>query len=301
MALRAGERRVPRPVGLRDRATSAARPCARCLTCGRPFATARGACRPAARWHRRRFVPSLRRAPCSASGSRRAGGLPDLLYFLALSHGAERSSLRKNAHMAKLIYSTIASLDGYVADADGNFDWAAPDEEVHAFVNDLERTIGTYLYGRRMYETMVYWETGRRPTAAGDAGLRPHLASGRQGRVLQDARRGVERGPASSGLRPRSGAADEGGAAATSALGARPRGAAIAAGLVDEFQLFVTPSSSGAARPPSPDVRWSSSCWTSDASPAVLCTPATDWRTPPSPARPRCRSPSRSPTPSCLA
>lgn len=61
--------------------------------------------------------------------------------------------------MAKLIYSTIASLDGYVADEDGNFDWAAPDEEVHAFVNDLERLVGTYLYGRRMYETMVYWET----------------------------------------------------------------------------------------------------------------------------------------------
>ena len=61
--------------------------------------------------------------------------------------------------MAKLIYSTIASLDGYVADEDGTFDWAAPDEEVHAFVNDLERPIGTYLYGRRLYEVMVYWET----------------------------------------------------------------------------------------------------------------------------------------------
>jgi dihydrofolate reductase len=61
--------------------------------------------------------------------------------------------------MAKLIYSAIASLDGYVEDEDGNFDWAAPDEEVHAFVNDLERPIGTYLYGRRMYETMVSWET----------------------------------------------------------------------------------------------------------------------------------------------
>src|SRR4051812_22672573 len=61
--------------------------------------------------------------------------------------------------MAKLIYSAITSLDGYVADEDGNFDWAAPDEEVHAFVNDLERPIGTYLYGRRMYDVMVYWET----------------------------------------------------------------------------------------------------------------------------------------------
>ena len=61
--------------------------------------------------------------------------------------------------MASSIYSAIASLDGYVADEQGNFDWAAPDEELHAFVNELERPIGTYLYGRRMYETMVVWET----------------------------------------------------------------------------------------------------------------------------------------------
>ncbi|HMG28808.1 MAG TPA: dihydrofolate reductase family protein [Jiangellaceae bacterium] len=61
--------------------------------------------------------------------------------------------------MAKLIYSAITSLDGYIADEDGNFDWAVPDEEVHTFINDLERPIGTYLYGRRMYEVMVGWET----------------------------------------------------------------------------------------------------------------------------------------------
>ena len=61
--------------------------------------------------------------------------------------------------MAKLIYSTITSLDGYVADEDGRFDWAAPDEEVHTFVNELERPVGTYLYGRRIYEVMVAWET----------------------------------------------------------------------------------------------------------------------------------------------
>ena len=61
--------------------------------------------------------------------------------------------------MARLIYSAIMSLDGYVADADGTFDWAAPDEEVHTVVNDLERPVGTYLYGRRMYEVMVVWET----------------------------------------------------------------------------------------------------------------------------------------------
>jgi dihydrofolate reductase len=61
--------------------------------------------------------------------------------------------------MAKLIYSAIASLDGYVADEDGRFDWAEPDEEVHAFVNDLSRPVGTFLLGRRMYEVLVAWET----------------------------------------------------------------------------------------------------------------------------------------------
>ena len=60
--------------------------------------------------------------------------------------------------MARLVYTAITSLDGYVADERGNFDWAAPDEEVHRFVNAEERSIGTYLYGRRMYETMVAWE-----------------------------------------------------------------------------------------------------------------------------------------------
>jgi dihydrofolate reductase len=61
--------------------------------------------------------------------------------------------------VAKLIYLSLASLDGYIADADGNFDWAEPDEEVHTLVNDLERSVGTFLLGRRMYEVLVAWET----------------------------------------------------------------------------------------------------------------------------------------------
>jgi dihydrofolate reductase len=68
--------------------------------------------------------------------------------------------------VGRLIYSAIASLDGYVADADGKFDWAAPDAEVHAFVNDLERPVGTHLYGRRMYEVMAWWETADASDAA---------------------------------------------------------------------------------------------------------------------------------------
>jgi len=63
--------------------------------------------------------------------------------------------------VAKLIYGAIASLDGYIEDEAGTFDWAAPDEEVFSFINEMERAVGTYLYGRRMYETMVYWETAQ--------------------------------------------------------------------------------------------------------------------------------------------
>jgi len=63
--------------------------------------------------------------------------------------------------MGKLIYSALTSLDGYIEDETGTFDWAEPDEEVHTFVNDLQRSVGTYLYGRRMYQVMVYWEDAR--------------------------------------------------------------------------------------------------------------------------------------------
>jgi dihydrofolate reductase len=76
--------------------------------------------------------------------------------------------------MAHLIYSALSSLDGYIEDRDGRFDWAAPDEEVHRFINDLERTAGTYLFGRRMYETMMVWETD--PNLAADSPLTQDFA-----------------------------------------------------------------------------------------------------------------------------
>ncbi len=76
--------------------------------------------------------------------------------------------------MAHLIYSAISSLDGYIEDRNGDFNWAMPDEEVHRFINNLERTAHTYLYGRRMYETMMVWETD--PNLAADSPLTQDFA-----------------------------------------------------------------------------------------------------------------------------
>lgn len=89
--------------------------------------------------------------------------------------------------MGRLIYSMITSLDGYVSDPDGNFGWGAPEEESHEFVNDQARSVGTYLMGRRMYETLVYWETAHTAgPAAVHPGVRPDLAGGREDRLLHD-------------------------------------------------------------------------------------------------------------------
>ena len=77
--------------------------------------------------------------------------------------------------MAKLIYTAMMSLDGYIADENGNFDWAEPDADVHSFINDLERPVGTYLYGRRMYETMAVWET--QPALAAQSDLMADFAN----------------------------------------------------------------------------------------------------------------------------
>ena len=111
--------------------------------------------------------------------------------------------------MAKLIYSAITSLDGYVADERGGIGWAAPDGEVHAFVNELERPLGTYLYGRRMYEAMAYWETrGTGPATARQAATSPG-SGGRRRRSSTPARSPTcrQREPAWSGssIRTRSG------------------------------------------------------------------------------------------------
>jgi dihydrofolate reductase len=146
--------------------------------------------------------------------------------------------------MAKLIYAAIASLDGHVEDEAGSFDWAAPDEELHAFVNDLERPIGTYLYGRRMYETMVFWETA--DTADEPAVFRDYAEVWRAAEkivysrtldTVSSAKTRIERDFDRSAIQElkRSSPTD------ISIGGAELAGHALGAGLVDEFHLFLCP------------------------------------------------------------
>jgi dihydrofolate reductase len=147
--------------------------------------------------------------------------------------------------MAKLIYFTPTSVDGYIADEPGNFDWAAPDEEVHAFINDLERPIGMYLYGRKMYETMAIWET-------------PDLIPDRTPIMLDFARiwQAADKIVYSKSLKavstPKTGLEREFNPQAVRDLKARLRhdvsvsgptlaAQAIRSGLVDEYQLLVVP------------------------------------------------------------
>jgi dihydrofolate reductase len=146
--------------------------------------------------------------------------------------------------MAKLIYSAIGSLDGYVEDASGKFEWAAPDEEVHAFVNELERPVGTYLYGRRMYETMVFWETvdpdGDWPAVARDFAAiwqaAEKIVYSRTLETVTSARTRIERELDPSAIeRMKQSGSDLG------IGGAELAGQAIAAGLVDELQLLLVP------------------------------------------------------------
>ena len=147
--------------------------------------------------------------------------------------------------MAKLIYSAITSLDGYVADEDGNFDWAAPDEEVHSYVNDLERRVGTYLYGRRMYETMVYWETAHtladEPPSIQDYTqiwqAADKIVYSKTLEVPSSARTRIERDFDPEAVRQLKASSRRDISVGGPELAAR----AIEAGLVDEFHLFVTP------------------------------------------------------------
>jgi dihydrofolate reductase len=147
--------------------------------------------------------------------------------------------------MAKLIYSAITSLDGYTADEEGNFDWAEPDEEVHTFVNDLERPVGTYLYGRRMYEVMAPWETD--PTLADQSRVMRDFAElwqaadkivySRTLETVSTASTRIERDFDPEAVRQLKTQAGRDITVGGPDLAAQ----AIKAGLVDEFHLFVTP------------------------------------------------------------
>ena len=159
--------------------------------------------------------------------------------------------------MGKLIYSTIMSLDGYVADEKGNFDWAAPDEGVHTFVNGLERPIGTYLYGRRMYEVMVAWETmdtlPDQPTFVQDF---THLWQAADKIVysttletVSTARTRLERAFDPEAIREMKAQAGHDISVGGPGLAAR----AFKAGLVDECHLFITPIVVGGGNRSLPD------------------------------------------------
>jgi dihydrofolate reductase len=159
--------------------------------------------------------------------------------------------------MAKLIYAALASLDGYVEDEQGRFDWAAPDDEVHAFVNDLERPIGTYLYGRGMYETMVYWETAS--TSVDEPGVgRDYAEIWRSAEKVvysrtldkpSSTRTRIEREFVPAEIRQ----LKESSTRDIAIGGAALAGEAIAAGVVDECRLFLFPVLVGGGKRALPD------------------------------------------------
>jgi dihydrofolate reductase len=158
--------------------------------------------------------------------------------------------------MAKLIYSTIASLDGYVADEDGSFDWAMPDEEVHAFANELERSVGTCLYGRRMYETMVAWETmdlvGEPPVVRDFAEIwraTDKVVYSRTLATTSSARTRIERDFDPEAIRRMKAAAERDISIGGPDLAAQ----AFEAGLVDECHLLIAPVLVGGGKRSLPD------------------------------------------------
>jgi dihydrofolate reductase len=157
--------------------------------------------------------------------------------------------------MARLIYSAITSLDGYLEDEAGKFDWAAPDDEVFAFVNELERPVGTHLYGRRMYETMVYWETAgaEQPGVMRDFAeiwrAAEKIVYSRTLQTASSARTRIERALDPDALRR----LKETSGSDISIGGAELAGQVIAAGLVDEIHLFLGPIIVGAGKRALPD------------------------------------------------
>jgi dihydrofolate reductase len=156
-----------------------------------------------------------------------------------------------------MIYSFLVSLDGYVTDRDGKFEWAAPDEEVHAFVNDLQRPVGTYLYGRRLYETMTCWETD--PTLAAQSEVMRDFADQWQAAekivystTLEQAstdRTRIEQSFSPDRVRELKASAGHDLTVGGPELAAH----AIKAGLVDEYQLFVVPTATGGGKRLFPD------------------------------------------------
>jgi dihydrofolate reductase len=147
--------------------------------------------------------------------------------------------------MAKLIYAVIASLDGYIEDEHGRFDWAEPDAEVHAFVNELERPVGMYLYGRRMYETMVAWESppdlAAQPPFVQDYAeiwqRADKIVYSKTLAAASSARTRIERDFDPEAVNALKAAA----ARDLSVGGAELAAQAIEAGLVDEYRLFLVP------------------------------------------------------------
>lgn len=158
--------------------------------------------------------------------------------------------------MARLIYSAISSLDGYIEDKDGNFDWAAPDEEVHKFINDLERSAGTHLYGRRMYETLMVWETD--PSFTVDSPLLIDFAEIWQAadkivysktlETVPTRRTKLERSFDPTVIRQLKETVERDILIGGPELAAH----AFRAGLIDEYQLFLTPVIVGGGKPALP-------------------------------------------------
>ena len=158
--------------------------------------------------------------------------------------------------MAQLIYSAISSLDGFIEDSRGGFDWAEPDAQVHAYVNDLERPVGTYLYGRRLYETMVAWETMPDDPAAG--AIADYAGIWRAADKIVYSRTLASPRSARTRIEPEFVPADvqrlKSQAAGPLEVGrAELAGVALRAGLVDEVRLFVNPVVVGGGKGALPD------------------------------------------------